>query len=237
MTRWVVENLGPDVPLHFTAFHPDWKMLDMPPTPPATLTRARAIALENGVRYAYTGNVHDEDGGSTYCHGCGALLIGRDWYELGDWNLTDEGAARVAARLRRRVRRRAGRRGGAAACRCGCGRSLSGLLHTRSRDYGIFGVVDHAGDIDNHDRLVADHPGVVAGRQQRDIAGAELVLAAVVHAHPEAAGYVILEMRRLAALGTGDVLDVRRPAPAGLEGGATEGDAAERHQLHLAFVE
>jgi pyruvate formate lyase activating enzyme len=91
MTQWVVENLGPDVPIHFTAFHPDWKMLDVRPTPPATLTRARAIAIKNGIRYAYTGNVHDSVGGSTYCHGCGALLIARDWYELGAWNLTDDG--------------------------------------------------------------------------------------------------------------------------------------------------
>jgi pyruvate formate lyase activating enzyme len=88
-TTWIVENLGPDVPVHFTAFHPDWKMLDTPPTPPATLSRARAIAVKNGIRYAYTGNVYDAAGGSTYCHGCGALLIGRDWYELGAWNLTD----------------------------------------------------------------------------------------------------------------------------------------------------
>jgi pyruvate formate lyase activating enzyme len=90
-TAWIVENLGPDVPVHFTAFHPDWKMLDTPPTPPATLSRARAIALKNGIRYAYTGNVYDAAGGSTYCHGCGALLIGRNWYELGAWNLTDDG--------------------------------------------------------------------------------------------------------------------------------------------------
>ena len=91
MTRWVVENLGPDVPMHFTAFHPDWKMLDHPPTPASTLTRARRIALENGVRYAYTGNVHDREGGSTYCDRCGKILIGRDWYALSDWNLTAEG--------------------------------------------------------------------------------------------------------------------------------------------------
>ncbi|HVR98115.1 MAG TPA: AmmeMemoRadiSam system radical SAM enzyme [Thermoanaerobaculia bacterium] len=92
MTRWIVDQLGPDVPVHFTAFHPDWKMLDHPPTPPSTLTRARRIALANGIRYAYTGNVHDADGGSTYCHGCGERLIGRDWYVLSDWNLTPEGA-------------------------------------------------------------------------------------------------------------------------------------------------
>jgi pyruvate formate lyase activating enzyme len=91
LTQWVVEHLGADVPLHFTAFHPDWKMLDKPPTPPATLTRARRIALKNGVRYAYTGNVHDVDGGSTYCHQCGAKLIGRDWYILTDWHLSDDG--------------------------------------------------------------------------------------------------------------------------------------------------
>jgi len=95
MTRWIVERLGPDVPVHFTAFHPDWKMLDRPPTPPATLTRARRIALANGVRYAYTGNVHDSEGGSTFCHGCGALLIERDWYELGAWNLTGDGRCRA----------------------------------------------------------------------------------------------------------------------------------------------
>ena len=91
MTRWVVATLGPDVPMHFTAFHPDWKMLDTPPTPPATLTRARSIAMQNGVRYAYTGNVHDSEGGSTWCHHCGGLLIERDWYELGRWGLDAHG--------------------------------------------------------------------------------------------------------------------------------------------------
>jgi pyruvate formate lyase activating enzyme len=94
MTGWVMENLGPEVPMHFTAFHPDWKMADTPPTPPATLRRARAIALKNGIRYVYTGNVHDRDGQSTYCHGCGEVLIGRDWYRLSDWNLTPQGACR-----------------------------------------------------------------------------------------------------------------------------------------------
>ena len=91
MSRWVVEELGPDVPMHFTAFHPDYKLRDKPPTPPATLSRARRIARANGVRYAYTGNVHDTEGGSTLCHGCGAVLIERDWYRLGEWNLTDDG--------------------------------------------------------------------------------------------------------------------------------------------------
>jgi pyruvate formate lyase activating enzyme len=91
MTNWVVANLGPDVPMHFTAFHPSWKMMDVPPTPASTLTRARQIALDNGVHYAYTGNVHDKGGESTYCHHCGQLLIGRDWYELSQWHLDEKG--------------------------------------------------------------------------------------------------------------------------------------------------
>jgi pyruvate formate lyase activating enzyme len=91
LTQWVVNELGPDVPLHFTAFHPDYKMMDTPHTPPATLSRARRIALKNGVRYAYTGNVHDREGGSTYCHACGHKLIGRDWHILTDWNLGGNG--------------------------------------------------------------------------------------------------------------------------------------------------
>ena len=91
MTGWTIDNLGPEVPIHFTAFHPDWKMMDRPPTPPETLTMAREIALENGVRYAYTGNVHDEEGGSTYCHKCGQKLVGRDWFRLTAWNLDDKG--------------------------------------------------------------------------------------------------------------------------------------------------
>jgi pyruvate formate lyase activating enzyme len=95
MTRWVVDRLGPGVPLHFTAFHPDYRLRDVPPTPPATLTRARAIARKNGVRYAYTGNVHDAEGGSTWCHACGACLIERDWYAIGAWRLTDDGRCRA----------------------------------------------------------------------------------------------------------------------------------------------
>jgi pyruvate formate lyase activating enzyme len=90
----VVDRLGPDVPLHFTAFHPDWKLRDRPATPSETLRRARSIALENGVRYAYTGNVHDLEGQSTWCHACGALLVERDWYQLGSWNLDPEGRCR-----------------------------------------------------------------------------------------------------------------------------------------------
>jgi pyruvate formate lyase activating enzyme len=91
MSRWIVKRLGPDVPVHFTAFHPDWKLRDRPRTPPATLVRAREIALAAGIRYAYTGNVHDPAGQSTRCHRCGAVLIGRDGYELGAWRLDADG--------------------------------------------------------------------------------------------------------------------------------------------------
>ena len=90
LTAWVAEHLGPHVPIHFSAFHPDFRMLDKPRTPPETLSRAREIAIRNGLRYAYTGNVHDLGGGSTYCHVCGQPLVGRDWYVLSDWNLTAE---------------------------------------------------------------------------------------------------------------------------------------------------
>ncbi|MEZ5501387.1 MAG: AmmeMemoRadiSam system radical SAM enzyme [Halioglobus sp.] len=91
MTRWVVEHLGRDVPMHFTAFHPDWKMRDIERTPAATLTRAREIAMANGVRFAYTGNVHDPKGSSTWCPHCGELLIERDWHRLGHWGLDHRG--------------------------------------------------------------------------------------------------------------------------------------------------
>jgi len=91
MCAWLVEHLGPDVPLHFTAFHPDWKMRDRPPTPFTTLKRARQIGLRHGLRYVYTGNVRDLEGGSTWCHACGAQLIGRDGYDIGHWALTAEG--------------------------------------------------------------------------------------------------------------------------------------------------
>lgn len=90
-TQWIMENLGADVPLHFSAYHPDYKLRDRPPTPAATLTRARNIALHNGLHYCYTGNVHDRSGGSTWCPGCGGLVIERDWYELGAWHLDDGG--------------------------------------------------------------------------------------------------------------------------------------------------
>src|SRR5262245_48071318 len=84
---WILENLGPDVPLHFTAFHPDYKMMDRPNTPPSTLRRARAIGLCAGLHYVYTGNVHDADGGTTSCPSCQASLVVRDWYDILDYRL------------------------------------------------------------------------------------------------------------------------------------------------------
>ena len=90
--KWIAENLGRDVPLHFSAFHPDWKMRDVPSTPAATLRRARETALRAGLRYVYTGNVHDEAGGTTHCPACGEAVIVRDWYEIRAYHLTDEGA-------------------------------------------------------------------------------------------------------------------------------------------------
>ncbi|MBK8908288.1 MAG: AmmeMemoRadiSam system radical SAM enzyme [Rhodospirillales bacterium] len=112
LSRWVVENLGPDVPLHFSAFHPDWKMTDVPPTPPATLTRARRIAMDAGARYVYTGNVHDLDGDATRCPQCSAPVIGRDWYELIAWNVAADG-------------------------RCGrCGAAIAGVFEPRPGAWG-----------------------------------------------------------------------------------------------------
>jgi pyruvate formate lyase activating enzyme len=112
MTRWVVEHLGPDVPMHFTAFHPDWRMMNKPPTPLATLANARRIAMANGVRYAYTGNVHDLEGGKTLCHACGETLIGRDGYRIAAWHLTAEG------------------------CCLRCGTSCSGVLEAAPGTWG-----------------------------------------------------------------------------------------------------
>ncbi len=89
---WFVEHLGPDVPLHFSAFHPDFKMRDIPRTPPETLGRARRIARERGLRYVYTGNVHDPAGQTTTCPGCGRPVVERDWYVIGRYDLTDRGA-------------------------------------------------------------------------------------------------------------------------------------------------
>jgi pyruvate formate lyase activating enzyme len=112
MTRWVVAELGPDVPMHFTAFHPDWRMRNKPPTPPETLRRARSIALRNGVRHAYTGNVHDPEGSATNCHACGHPLIRRAGYDIEAYELTAEGD-------------------------CGsCGESCAGLFDKRPGNWG-----------------------------------------------------------------------------------------------------
>jgi pyruvate formate lyase activating enzyme len=100
MCAWIERELGRDVPLHFTAFHPDYKMTDIARTPAATLTRARAIAQRAGLRYVYTGNVHDREGGTTYCPGCAKPLIVRDWHEILRYRVTDDGACRhCGARL------------------------------------------------------------------------------------------------------------------------------------------
>jgi len=94
LSRWVARELGPDVPLHFSAFHPDYRMTDVPATPASTLRRAREIALAQGLRYVYTGNVHDAAGDTTNCPGCGAAVIERDWYEIGGYALDGEGRCR-----------------------------------------------------------------------------------------------------------------------------------------------
>jgi pyruvate formate lyase activating enzyme len=111
LAAWFVEHLGPETPLHFTAFHPDFKLLDAPPTPPETLARARRQALAVGLKHVYTGNVHDAAGQSTYCAGCGKLLIGRDWYELSTYALRD-------------------------GCCEGCGRRLGGYFEARPGSWG-----------------------------------------------------------------------------------------------------
>jgi pyruvate formate lyase activating enzyme len=87
MCRWLRQELGPDVPLHFSAFHPDYKMPDVPGTPPATLVRARNIALAHDLHYVYTGNVHNQDGDTTYCPSCKKPLIVRDWYQINHYRL------------------------------------------------------------------------------------------------------------------------------------------------------
>ena len=90
-SKWIMKELGPDVPVHFTAFHPDYKMNDTPATPASTLTRARDIALAEGLHYVYTGNVHDSEGGTTFCPSCRSALIVRDWYRIDDYRVTSDG--------------------------------------------------------------------------------------------------------------------------------------------------
>jgi pyruvate formate lyase activating enzyme len=91
LTRWVNDELSPDVPVHFSAFHPSFRMLDVPPTPPSTLTAARRIALDNGLHHVYTGNVRDRDGGKTVCAACGTAVIDRDGYRIIAYRLDDTG--------------------------------------------------------------------------------------------------------------------------------------------------
>ncbi len=91
MSQWIAKELKPDVPVHFTAFHPDYKLDDLPRTPAATLARARRIAQEEGLQFVYTGNVHDREGGSTFCPRCHALLIERDWHRIHRYELTGDG--------------------------------------------------------------------------------------------------------------------------------------------------
>lgn len=111
MCVWIAEKLGADVPLHFSAFHPSWKFTDTAPTTPDTLAKARAIALENGIYHAYTGNVRNEDGSSTFCPSCGKKVIGRDGYLIKSWGLDKEG-------------------------RCSCGRKISGVFDAGPGDWG-----------------------------------------------------------------------------------------------------
>jgi pyruvate formate lyase activating enzyme len=91
LSEWMVTHLGPDVPLHFSGFHPDFKMRDVPATPPETLRRARRQAKDAGLRHVYVGNVHDVAADTTFCHGCQRPLIVRDWYELLDYRVTRDG--------------------------------------------------------------------------------------------------------------------------------------------------
>jgi pyruvate formate lyase activating enzyme len=91
MCQWIKKELGVDVPLHFSAFHPDYKMPDIPATPPATLVRARNIAIKQGLQYVYTGNVHNQEGDTTFCPNCHTPLIVRDWYQINQYHLTQDG--------------------------------------------------------------------------------------------------------------------------------------------------
>jgi pyruvate formate lyase activating enzyme len=94
LADWVVREAGPHVPLHFSAFHPDYKLTDVSATPAATLFRAYEIAKAAGLNHVYCGNVHDVRTGTTYCTGCGAAVIGRDWYDITGWALDDAGRCR-----------------------------------------------------------------------------------------------------------------------------------------------
>ena len=94
LSVWVRDHLGIEVPRHFSAFHPDWKMRDIPATPLATLSRARNIALAVGLHHVYTGNVHHVLGDASHCRACGMLLVQRDCYEFQHYALTSAGRCR-----------------------------------------------------------------------------------------------------------------------------------------------
>lgn len=116
--EWIVENLGTQVPLHFTAFHPDWKMRDKAHTPLVTLQRARKIAIKSGLEFVYLGNVHDREGSSTYCPSCHQQLIGRDWYELSEWHIAIDPETQAG--------------------RCdSCGTAISGVFEARPGNWGV----------------------------------------------------------------------------------------------------
>ena len=128
LSRWVMAELGPDVPVHFTAFHPDFKLKGHPPTPLATVRRARRIALEAGLHHVYTGNVRDPEGATAWCAGCGQALIVRDGYRLLDYQLDGKGACPT------------------------CGTHLAGHFDTHPGDFGnrripVF-IGDHAAGTD-----------------------------------------------------------------------------------------
>jgi pyruvate formate lyase activating enzyme len=112
LSAWIARELSPDVPLHFSAFHPDHRMLDKQRTPHATLARARSIAIAEGLRHVYVGNVHDLGRQSTYCAGCGMRVIERDWHLISDYRLDHQG-------------------------RCGsCGAAMAGVFDGPPGDWG-----------------------------------------------------------------------------------------------------
>ncbi len=112
LSRWVMKELGPDVPLHFSAFHPDYKLMDAPATPKETLVRARRIAQDAGLHYVYTGNIHDLEGDTSFCPACKKPVIERDWYDILRYDLTDDG-------------------------RCmGCGAAIAGRFGQYARPFG-----------------------------------------------------------------------------------------------------
>jgi pyruvate formate lyase activating enzyme len=121
LSKWLAKELGPDVPLHFSAFHPDWKMTELPPTPSATLSRARHIALDAGLHYVYTGNVHDPEGGTTYCPSCQHATIVRDWYDIRHYDLTPQGCCPI------------------------CGSLIAGHFGTLGRPFGRHSIPVHMG--------------------------------------------------------------------------------------------